>query len=143
MSKYLEGKVDLEAQFAALREEFARRESELRERERENEKVRDEELEAEIEDIRKRVIAFGIPAEKIFPELKHRGSVASKRRPRTPPERRAPARFKDPTSGQTWSGDGKWPTFFRTLVLDQGVDPKTLLVEGASLPGTKLWDKYR
>lgn len=102
VSKYLELKAQIEALNAQL------------------EKARTEELEAEIVDMKKRIIAFGIRPEQLYSAEDLKGLRPSRpSRPRHPPK----YVYKD----RTWSGHGEKPAWFRKA-LREGQTEQTMLI---------------
>lgn len=104
VSKYLELKAQIEAMQSQL------------------EQVRRDELEAEISDIKKRIIAFGIQPDQLYsPEdLKGHKPARGSRARRTP---------KYAYGGRTWSGEGDTPTWFRKALREGQTEQSMLIVK--------------
>ena len=103
MSKYLELKAQIEALNAQL------------------ESARVAELEAEIVDMKKRIIAFGVRPEQLFsPEDLKSHRPARPSRVRHPPK----YAYKD----RTWSGHGEKPGWFRRAIRDDGQTEQSMLI---------------
>lgn len=103
VSKYLELKQQIEAMQAQL------------------EAVRISELEAEVTDIKKRILAFGIRPEQLF----SKEDLPTARGPRV----RKPAKYAH--GGKSWSGEGDKPRWF-TSALKMGITADDMLVSKPS-----------
>jgi DNA-binding protein H-NS len=71
-----------------------------------------------IQEIREKVVAYGLTAQDL-------GFAEPARRGRPPKKAPLPARFRDPKSGSTWSGRGKPPKWI------VGKNRERFLIEGA------------
>ena len=83
------------------------------------------EMEAEVTDMKKRIVAFGIRPEQLFSaeDLKGPQSQAQKQ-----PRVRQPPRYA--LNGHTWSGRGAPPNWYRQA-LAEGKQPADMLLKGA------------
>lgn len=92
------------------------------------EAVRRDEMEAEVIDIKKRILAFGILPDQLYsPEdLKpHRPGRVRSGEPREPRVRHPP---KYAYGGYTWSGVGDKPAWFRKAIKEQGQTEQGMLI---------------
>lgn len=101
VSKYLELKAEIEAMQARL------------------ESVRVSEMEAEVVDMKKRIVAFGIRPEQLFAK-EDLPTIIRARRDRKPP--------KYAHGGRSWSGEGSRPAWF-TNALKMGITAEQMLVK--------------
>ncbi len=101
MSKYLELKAQIEELSAQL------------------EQTRQEEFEAEVTDIKKRIVAFGLCPADLF----DKDALAG--RPPAPKRVRQPAKYA--LNGHSWSGRGAMPTWYREAV-QAGNRPEDMLI---------------
>ncbi len=108
MSKYLELKAQIEALNAEL------------------EKTRVAELDAEIIDIKKRIIAFGI-----LPSQLYSAEDLRSHRPAGPKRVRHPPKYA--FDGATWSGFGEKPAWFRKAI-KEGQTEATMLIKKPIIP---------
>jgi DNA-binding protein H-NS len=103
VSKYLELKAHIEELTAQL------------------ETTRIAEMEAEVTDIKKRIIAFGIRPEQLYgaEELKAH-------RPKGPARVRREPKYA--YGGKTWSGEGEKPAWFRKAIKEHGQTEASMLI---------------
>lgn len=123
MSKYMELKAEIDAKMAQLAQ------------------LREEERDAEITDIKKRVIAFEIGAEAIYSrdDLKLALSLASKRtrtESQQESDRRIRFRYEDAFGKHEWNARGNVPKWMRRAI-ESGIPIQTMLVEGEKMPQIK------
>src|SRR5262245_13198389 len=84
--------------------------------------MRKAELEAEVTDIRKRIVAFGIPKEMLYPELKRK--APSKRKHYKPSTK--PAKYA--WNGHQWHGAGGAQPKWVKAALAQGITLDQMLI---------------
>nr|WP_249191151.1 H-NS histone family protein [Burkholderia vietnamiensis] len=108
-ANYLEGVVatyeELKAQIDALTQEA--------------EAAREREISAIVSEIRQTVRTYQIRPEQIFPQGARRRPPATRREP-------APAKYRNPVTGQTWNGRGRTPKWLCDVRRDE------FLVDGLS-----------
>lgn len=106
--------------------EYLRIKAQIEELQAQLEKTRIAELEVEIVDIKKRILAFGIlptqlySAEDLKPHRPSRVRTANPR-PRSPP--------KYAFGGYTWSGNGNRPRWFVKAIKEQGQTEASMLIQ--------------
>lgn len=79
--------------------------------------------------IREAIEAYGFTPEDLFPKADGRKTRAAKTRvsKMEAATAKAPAKFRDPASGKTWTGNGKRPGWYVAAV-EAGATPESLAV---------------